>query len=79
LRRKLRNGSYCAFITKDESLQHEMESLGYKVIGSAHVPQRNFILPSSKKRKKNKAERDGSSDCVVTIVQLQNTVGIKAM
>jgi hypothetical protein len=72
LRTKLHNGAYCAFITKDESLKSVIGDLGYNVIDSSHVPQKNFALPASKKRKKNKSDMSGSSDCVVTIVQYKN-------
>ena len=69
MRVNLSNGAFCAFITKDESLIPVMENLGYNLIASAQVPQRDFVLPSSKKKKQNKDDRTGSSDCVLTIVQ----------
>ena len=71
LRRKLKSGAYCAFVTKDESLELVIESLGYKIIDSAHVPQKNFVLPSSKKGQKNKPDKGNSSNCVVTLAQIQ--------
>jgi len=81
LRDNLHHGAYCAFITKDDSLESVMEELGFYILEKAHVPQKNFDLPSSKKKKKKQRSNSGfeneihgstgtsTSDCVITFVQ----------
>ena len=46
-----------------------MKDLGYTILQSAHIPQKNFKLPSGINGRKNKSDRGESSDCVVSIVQ----------
>jgi hypothetical protein len=65
----LRDHAICAFITKDESLLPVMIGLGYEILGVAHVPQKDFALPSSKRGKNNNDQGGSSSNCIVTIVK----------
>lgn len=66
---KLREKTVCAFITKDTDLHKHFERLGYRVLGSAAVPPKQFQLPRGNKNKNEAAsEVRSSSDCVITIV-----------
>ena len=65
-----------AIISRDSSVQKELERIGFRVLGAASIPQSNFRLPkTSKKEKKRKevADDDGNDDqdrdsiCMVTI------------
>lgn len=51
-------------------MNHELEELGFQIIGQAHVPQQDFTLPNKKhlrKREEMSGEPKGRSDCVVTV------------
>lgn len=69
-----------AIISRDSSVQNELERIGFRVLGAASIPQSNFRLPkTSKKTKKRKEVADddgntnddqedrGGSICMVTI------------
>jgi len=75
-------GTPCAFITRpsdsgeDKAPSLLFESTGFDVLGQAFVPQRDFLLPISKKtRKKNPGaqnsdtDRDKQNQCVITIAK----------
>lgn len=66
----LRKNTVCAFVTKNAALHKDFERLGYRVLGSAPVPPKDFVLPRGNKDKNDiEATSNGrSSDCVVTIV-----------
>jgi hypothetical protein len=58
-------------IVSKTPLNHELEQLGFQILGHAHVPQQDFTLPNKKnlrKREENPGEPKGRSDCVVTVV-----------
>jgi hypothetical protein len=61
----------CAFVSKQPLL--DMEKLGYEVVGTAQIPQRNFVLPTGSKSiakagtASTTGRKTGRSDCVVTI------------
>lgn len=68
----LRPGAPCAIISKDAELQKDMHRLGYHIIGSAHIPPLNFVLPTGKKgnvqkRNEDASQKERSSNCVITI------------
>lgn len=66
----LRPRAPCAFISKDDELQREMGRLGYEILGDAHIPPVNFVLPTSKKAKGKtdaSAQIERSTTCVVTV------------
>lgn len=71
--RRVLPGTPCALVTKSIHVQRELQSLGYDIVGHAHVPQRDFALPRGSKTKRGsnnnkRNKRDSSSsDCVVTI------------
>ena len=55
-----------AIISRDSSVQKELERIGFRVLGAASIPQSNFRLPNtSKKTKKRKevADDDGNATC----------------
>lgn len=79
LHKMLPPGVPCAFVAK-ENLQPQLQKIGYRVLGQAHIPQRNFDLPQSEKKKKKKGAdenqtqqrpqvRKGRSDCIITIAE----------
>jgi len=49
--------------------RNDLEATGFKIIGSASVPQKGFELPGSRKgkQKQPKQVNSGSSICVVTV------------
>ena len=64
----------CAFVTGQTDANDNDTSLftetGYEILGQAHVPQRDFILPKGNKKPKSKTiERKGRDQCVVTIAK----------
>ena len=66
----LRPGTPCAIMSKLPQLQTEMKRLGFNILGDAHVPQKDFVLPRGKKNKESRGQgQKGSSDCVVTIAR----------
>ena len=86
LRRQLKDGAPCAIVSKgtvhdDPDNNHNTpvlpwEQLGFRVLGQAQVPPKDFQLPVGKKkpRKSNAVERpvpidQGRSHCLVTIVE----------
>ena len=65
-----------AIISRDSSVQKELERIGFRVLGAASIPQSNFRLPKASKKKKKRKEvadddgndaQDRGSICVVTI------------
>ena len=60
-KRLLRPGSPCAVISRDIDIQIELMRLGYDMLGTAFIPQSNFRLPKSKKRKRG-VSKDGEED-----------------
>ena len=75
VRSRIQAGIPCAIITRDDSIQL-LESRGFDVLGQAFVPQREFVLPKGKKRKKkhfdnDKEEHQDSRNniCVITIAR----------
>lgn len=71
----------CAFVSKAglfEQASPLFESYGFRTLGTAHIPQKNFVIPGgSKQRRKlifadesgSQQNANGRSDCVVTIVE----------
>jgi hypothetical protein len=61
-------GAPCAFVTKTSDATKLLESAGYRILGSANIPQRDFARPKgNKKRLEDREESDkGTSNCVVT-------------
>ena len=72
VRTRIRAGTPCAFVTKDSHLAL-YERVGFQVVGEACVPQRDFVLPSGKKKghvedcREAKDDRNGRNSCVITI------------
>ena len=62
-RRFLSGGVPCAFVLKKPI--ESWGQLGYRVLGQAHIPQRNFQLPGQRQRD----APSGRSDCVVIFVE----------
>lgn len=76
----LGRGAPCAFITKTQVSKAQMEQIGFKVLGTAHIPQQNFQLPKGRKAKrKNDGDdeqssgNESSSKCVVTVALAPET------
>ncbi|GAX23630.1 hypothetical protein FisN_12Hh203 [Fistulifera solaris] len=77
IRNVLKPGIPCVFLYKDEDESGcnsvYWEQIGYKVIGHASIPQKNFVLPKGgkKERKKLSEERalTGRSDCIALAVR----------
>lgn len=68
LPRSLRHRAPCAFVSKNAELQKYMQRRGYEILGDAHIPPLNFVLPTGKKAKKNDETSKGqSTTCVVTV------------
>ena len=78
VRSQIEVGTPCAFITrpsdsgKDKGPSFLFESTGFDVLGQAFVPQRNFLLPASKKKKNSGIGNSGSTkdnrnQCVITV------------
>jgi hypothetical protein len=61
-------GAPCAFVTKKDATK-QFEDGGFIILGTANIPQRDFVRPKGyKKRLHDGDENDKStSDCVVTI------------
>ena len=57
LRKLLRRGSPCAFISRDIDIQKELRRLQYDVLGTAFIPHSNFRLPTSEKKNKKPKKR----------------------
>ena len=63
LRGILRPGVPVAIISRNSSVQKEFEQLGFCIVGSASIPQSNFRLPkTSKKKTKKRAEIGGDGE-----------------
>lgn len=59
----------CAFVTRNSDLGL-FNSTNYEILGQAHVPQRDFVLPKGDKKKNSKElDRNGRNHCVVTIAR----------
>ena len=79
IRRELPKGIPCAFVYKDIEERPETDrmdwwlEMGFQLLGTARIPQKNFALPFKGRKKKKKAspesERTGRSDCVVALVK----------
>lgn len=85
VRSQIQTGTPCAFITRPSNSGEDkgpsllFESTGFDVLGQAFVPQRDFLLPAGKKKRKKpqtKNSDNGDSDssrkqnqCVITIAQ----------
>jgi hypothetical protein len=68
LQQALGPGTPCAFVTKDNQSEEEMRRLGYNILGSAHVPQKDFELPRGKNASLDEFSRTSQRNkCVVTI------------
>lgn len=73
MRKHLHRGSPCAIITKDQSYVESIQNMGFTIYDVINVPQRDFLLPRSKKKQKKKnlnysspTDTSRSSDCIVT-------------
>jgi len=67
--RKLRQGAYCAIISKSNNITNELASIGFRLIGKASVPPTNFVLPTSKKGKQKPRQTNlETSNCFLSIV-----------
>eukprot|EP00522_Entomoneis_paludosa_P015974 CAMPEP_0172460382 /NCGR_PEP_ID=MMETSP1065-20121228/36698_1 /TAXON_ID=265537 /ORGANISM="Amphiprora paludosa, Strain CCMP125" /LENGTH=183 /DNA_ID=CAMNT_0013215389 /DNA_START=42 /DNA_END=596 /DNA_ORIENTATION=+ len=59
----------------DSMLQELVQSCGYEIMGMAHIPPRDFQLPSSRKKpkkssnKKSAKSQGTTSDCIVVIAK----------
>ena len=83
VRSQIQTGTPCAFITRPSNSGEDggpsllFESTGFDVVGQSFVPQRDFLLPAGKKKRKKQTENsdvDGDTSsarnqnqCVVTI------------
>lgn len=67
IHKRLHTGAPCAIIGKDDSIQEILIQSGFHLLGSAQVPQRNFVLPNSKKKKKNQGEEMNRSNCYIVL------------
>jgi len=84
VREQIPTGTPCAFITRQSHSAIENPSLlfartGYEVLGQAHVPQRDFLLPTARKKKVKPTEiakenpvddfciEERSNQCIITI------------
>lgn len=70
MRKHLHRGSPCVIITKDQSYAESIQNLGFTICDIINVPQRDFMLPRSKKKEKNfnsssSTDTSRSSDCIV--------------
>lgn len=74
----LRPGTPCAFISRYVDIQKELTGIGFDIIGMACIPQSNFRLPKSRKKRRKDSSKDGadeedsnsgtcSSRCVVSL------------
>jgi SAM-dependent methyltransferase len=69
VRARVGKNTPCAFVTRNPD-SDLFTKTGYQVLGQAHVPQRDFVLPKGKKKKDTKdVERNGRNQCVITIAQ----------
>jgi tRNA G10 N-methylase Trm11 len=69
VRSRIEPGTPCAFVTRESDLDL-FNNTGYRVLGQAHVPQRDFSLPKgTKKQHANELGRNGRNQCVVTIAR----------
>mmetsp|Transcript_4330 Transcript_4330/g.9349 ORF Transcript_4330/g.9349 Transcript_4330/m.9349 type:complete len:504 (+) Transcript_4330:111-1622(+) len=80
VRSQIQVGTPCVFITRPSDSGDDkgplllFESAGFNVLEQAFVPQRDFLLPTSKKKKKNPRignidnDRDKQNQCVITVV-----------
>ena len=59
LRGILRSGVPVAIISRDSSIQKDIERLGFGIVGTASIPQSNFCLPKTFERKAKKRKEIG--------------------
>jgi len=57
LRGTLRSDVPVAIISRDSSMQKELERIGFRVVAMASIPQGNFRLPKTSKKKKNEMKK----------------------
>ncbi len=77
IRKVLKPGIPCVFLYKDEDESAcnnvYWEQIGYKVIGHANIPQKNFVLPKGGKKEEYKRSEEnaltGRSDCIISLVE----------
>lgn len=76
IRKVLKPGIPCVFLYKDEKESaHDnlhWKRLGYRVIGHASIPQKDFVLPNRGKKEKKRSEENaltGRSSCIVSLVE----------
>lgn len=74
IRKVLKPGIPCVFLYKEEGESGTLywEQLGYKVIGYASIPQKNYVLPKERKKEKRRPEENvlnGRSSCIVSLVE----------
>ena len=55
----LRPGVPVAIISRDSSIQKDIERLGFGIVGTASIPQSNFCLPKTFKKKAKKRKEIG--------------------
>eukprot|EP00980_Cylindrotheca_fusiformis_P010460 scaffold2322_cov135-Cylindrotheca_fusiformis.AAC.19 len=69
VRSRIEPGTPCAFVTRTSDLGL-FNSVQYRILGQAHVPQRDFALPRGRKKQNTKElDRNGRNKCVVTIAR----------
>ena len=78
VRSQIQVGTPCVFITRPSDSGNDkgplllFESAGFNVLGQAFVPQRDFLLPTSKKKNPRIGnidnDRDKQNQCVITVV-----------
>lgn len=77
IRRRIADGTPCAFVTRPSTLSSGsassslFEQAGFEILGQAFVPQRDFGLPTSKKKPRGWDKGDAATQqkqqCLVTI------------